>query len=114
MQKLELRVFDQAERIHRELSGKLEEQKLEHARVLEELRHENKQATKILGLEIGKVNNDCKRIARERDATLQREIALIADVEKLKKSLKSQKDTYEKKLAGKCTIHSCCISEYFS
>lgn len=113
-QKLELRVSDQAEQIHCDLSGKVEGLKRQHAQEIEELEHEHKQATEILGLEIRKVSNDCKRIAREHDAALQREITLNGDVEKPKKSLKTQKDAYEKKLAGKCMFDSYCVSEYSS
>lgn len=98
MQKLELKVTDQTERIYRELSVKLEESERRHTQEMEELRREHKNAVEILGREIGKKDASIKQIVGERDASMQRELQLTANVEKVKKSLKTQKDSYERKL----------------
>lgn len=81
---------------------------------MEDLRHELKNAIEILGCEIGKRDASLKRVAEERDESMQCGLQLTADLEKLKKSLKTQKDSYERNLAGKCDeVLFARILEYF-
>lgn len=93
IQGLNLKVADQAERIHHDVAGELVAVK----KALAEEKHEHSEAIKILNKQFDELNNKVAGLNKNLEAAGQRETKLAAEVEKLKKAAETQK----KKLAGK-------------